>query len=667
MRGSTRRGGPVRSSEPGDPARPLAALPRAGASWVASVVSGLLLVVATAPTASAPAYLGSAACAECHTEATAAWQGSDHARAWTLPGATTELGDFGDVTFEHAGRVSRFFRDGDAYLIETEGPDGERRAYPVVGVAGIDPLQQYLLSPEPGRTQVYDIAWDVAGKRWYPVFPDQRAPPGDGLHWTGPYKSWEARCAECHATGYSRNHDPATNRYAPRMAETGVGCEACHGPGSAHVDWARRPDAAAGSQGPNWLGLTVDLGWSLETEVMQCLTCHSHREAMQDVNPLPGTAYHDAFSLALLRPGLYHPDGSILDEVFEGGSFLQSRMHSEGVRCSNCHEPHAATLRAPGNAVCTQCHSPAGNADFPSLPLAVFDGREHHFHAPGSAGAECVACHMIERTYMGVDTRRDHSFRVPRPDLAATGSPDACTDCHKDRDPAWAAAELRSRFPASRHQGPHFATAFATARQDPALAVPQLLAIAEEPDGPGIVRATALEHLAEAGDAAVADRVGRLLLDPDPRVRSAAAGALRALPPDERLVRLAPLLADPLRAVREATAKALLDARPVPGTPEATALAAALREWWEALMLRADFPETHLQIGGAALTLRDFALALQAFGEAAALDPQAGEAWSMVVSREAAMGDPAAARATLARALAANPGNEMLLALQAAP
>jgi predicted CXXCH cytochrome family protein len=337
------------------------------------------------------------------------------------------------------------------------------------------------------------------------------------------------------------------------------------------------------------------------------------------------------------------------------------------VRCSNCHEPHAATLRAPGNAVCTQCHSPAGNPAFPSLPLAVFDGPGHHFHAPDSAGAECVACHMLERTYMGIDGRRDHSFRVPRPDLAATGSPDACTDCHADREPAWAAAEFRARFPASRHRGPHVATAFASARQDPALAVPRLLDLAEDPDGPGIVRATALELLAGAGDAALADRVGRLLSDPDPLVRAAAAGALRGVPPDERLVRLAPLLSDPPRAVREATAKALLDARPEPGTPEAAALAAALREWWEALMLRADFPETHLQLGGAALTLRDFALALEAFGQAAALDPQMVEAWSMVVRLEAAMGDPAAARATLARALAANPGNETLLALEAAP
>ncbi|MCO8146127.1 cytochrome c family protein [Rhodovulum tesquicola] len=166
-----------------------------------AAVAGLVMLVAGACAASAePGHVGSAICTACHDDIAADWAGSDHAKAWTLPDETTVLGDFGNVTFEHGGQVTRFFRDGATYLIETDGPDGVRRAYPVVGVAGVDPLQQYLLSPEPGRTQTYDIAWDVERERWYPVFPDQVVPPGDGFHWTGPYKSWEARCAECHAT-----------------------------------------------------------------------------------------------------------------------------------------------------------------------------------------------------------------------------------------------------------------------------------------------------------------------------------------------------------------------------------------------------------------------------------------------------------------------------------
>jgi len=604
------------------------------------------------------AYLGSSACTSCHVAEAEAWAASDHARAWTLPAEDTVLGDFDDATFEHGGVTTRFFRRDGGWFIEAEDRDGTRRTFPVIGVAGVDPLQQYLLAPEPGRTQVYDIAWDVAGRRWYPVFPGDPVPPGNGFHWTGPYKSWEARCAECHATGYSRNYDPATRRYDPRMAEIGVGCEGCHGPGSAHV--ARVADPAAPlPSGLTAAGLTVDLGAAAETELQQCFTCHARREAHGDGNPVPGTRFDDAFSLALLRPGLYHPDGTILDEVFEAGSFLQSRMYAEGVRCSNCHEPHSALLRAEGNAVCTQCHGPAGNPDFPTLRKASFDDPAHHFHAPESPGAQCASCHMVERIYMGVDARRDHSFRIPRPDLAATGAPDACTDCHAGRPPGWAADEIARRFPASRHRGPHFATVLAAARWAPEAQVEELLALAEG-DGAGVVRATALELLPPFGDAGTTARVANLFADSVPLVRAAAAGALRGLPPAERLRRLAPALTDVSRSVRIAAARALLDARAAGTAVEQQALASAMDEWRSALRSRADFPETHLQIGGAGLTMRDWRLAEHAFREAAILDPQLVEAWTMVVRIRAATGDVPGARAALEAALAANPDDASL-------
>lgn len=628
-------------------------------------LSVLLVLAASTLHAETPAYVGSAVCTDCHNRQNVDWAGSDHAQAWTLPDETTVLGDFSDVTFEHGGQITRFLRDGDRFLIEAEGPDGVRRAYDVVGVAGIDPLQQYLLSPESGRIQTYDIAWDVDGERWYPVFPDQVVPHDDGFHWTGPYKNWDGRCAECHATGYTRNYSPATDSFAPQMAEMGVGCEACHGPGEAHVVWAADPDYFALAAELTPVGLTVDFGASQETEVMQCLTCHSRREAMGDGNPVPGTDYHDAFSITPLRDGMYHPDGTILDEVFEGGSFLQSKMFDMGVRCSDCHDPHDAGLIADGNAVCTQCHSLAGNPRFPTLPLQVFDGPEHHFHAEGSEGAQCVACHMIERTYMGVDERRDHSFRIPRPDIASTGSPDACTDCHTDRDAEWAAAEIAARFPDNANRGPHFATTFAAARLAPQLAVADLMEIARDDGKSGIVRATALELLAGAMDQRAAADVSVLLADPDPIVRRSVTGVLAALPPDDRFRLLQVALSDPVRTVREAAAKSLLDAAGLSEVMADPAFQAAFAEWQEALSLRADFPETHLQIGGAALTLRNFDLALVAFGRAVELDPQLVDAWSLIVRLREALGDQSGADAALRAAMEANPGHPALLALAA--
>jgi len=636
-------------------------------AWAACLFGAVPGVAAEMPVA--PHYIGSARCAECHRGAAENWYESDHALAWTLPDETTVRGDFNDATFESDGVVTRFTRRDGSYVIETEDGEGQRRSFDVVGVVGVRPLQQYLLSPEPGRTQAFDIAWDTERNRWYDLYPGEVLRPGDGLHWTGPYKSWEARCAECHATGFSRNYDGATRRYAPRQAEIGVGCEACHGPGEAHAAWALAPDGYDAGRWPGLSahGLTADLSASAEAEIQQCAGCHSRRESFIDGNPLPGTPYHDSYALALLRDGLYHADGQIEAEDYEYGSFQQAKMYSRGVRCSDCHEPHSIELRAEGNAVCTQCHSPGGNDLFPTLKPALYDDPAHHFHETGSEGAQCRNCHMPQQVYMGVDGRRDHAFRVPRPDLSVlTGDPNACTDCHADRDAAWAAAELETRFPESTHRGPHFSTAFAAARWDPGQRAGELVEIAANGETAGIVRATALDLLAPVTDPTLAERTAPLLADPDPLVRAAAATVQRALPPVQRVERLLPLLRDPLRAVRIGAAKAMLGVDPA-GAPQAAiaALSAATGEWRTALLTRADFPETHLQIGGAALAGRNLQVAEAAFREAVRQDPQLVDGWVMIVRIRAVAGDGAGARAALADALAVNPGQPVLQSLEA--
>jgi predicted CXXCH cytochrome family protein len=296
------------------------------------------------------------------------------------------------------------------------------------------------------------------------------------------------------------------------------------------VAWAERWQTTR-EPPPPLGGFAVDVA-DTEATIQQCATCHSRREAHGDGNPMPGTAYHDAYSLALLRPGQYHADGQILDEVFVYGSFLQSKMYAAGVGCIDCHEAHSADLRAEGNAVCAQCHSPAGNPRFPELNLADYDSPEHHFHEAGSAAAQCKSCHMVEQVYMGNDWRADHSFRVPRPDLAAeTAAPDACTTCHATQTPDWAAATLASWYPESRHRGPHFGAVLAAGRADPLAAQGDLAALAADATQPGIVRATALWLAAQGADAAAAERLAPLLADPDPLVRVSAVHVQRAASP----------------------------------------------------------------------------------------------------------------------------------------
>ncbi len=633
-----------------------------------------LLVLGTTPGAAqtpgtVPGHVGSQTCSGCHESEARAWTGSHHAWAWTQPDETTVLGDFDDAVFEHRGLTTRFIRRDDAFFVETEGADGAMRAFEVTGVVGMAPLQQYLVSTEPGRLQALDIAWDVEGKRWYHLYPDQDLPPGDGLHWTGPYKTWNARCAECHATGFVKNYDARSRTYDSRQAEIGVGCEACHGPGEAHVAWAKAPE---GYDPARWPGLTAKgftIGFaagSPEAEIEQCAGCHSRRGPFGDGNPLPGTAFHDAYRLALLREGLYHADGTIQDEVYVYGSFLQAKMYARGVRCTDCHDPHTSGLKAEGNAVCAQCHSPAGNQRFSTLTQADYDNPSHHFHPEDSAGAQCVSCHMIERVYMGIDGRRDHSFRVPRPDLfLATGAPNACTDCHTDRNAAWAATEIAQRFPDSDRRGPHFSQTFAAARYDPAASAENLLGIAKHDGLPGVIRASALDLLRAVADEAIAARTAPLIDDDDPLVRAAAIAVQRGAPPTDRVQRIVPAFEDPARSVRIAAAREFLDA-PVARLPTRIAEAArnATGEWRASLLAKADFPETHMAIGGAALVLRNPRAAENAFRETVRLDPQRVEAWAMIVRILAATGDLDGARVALDDPLAANPSSEVLRSLR---
>ena len=149
-------------------------------------------------------------------------------------------------------------------------------------------------------------------------------------------------------------------------------------------------------------------------------------------------------------------------------------------------------------------------------------------------------------------------------------------------------------------------------------------------------------------------------------MRAAAATLQRGLPAGPRLDRLLPTLRDPVRSVRIAAAKAMLGTNPA-GASEAVlaSLAAATEEWRAGLLARADFPETHLQIGGAALGARHVQVADSAFREAVALDPQLVEAWAMIARIHAATGDLAGARQALGEGLAANPGAPLLETLLA--
>ena len=510
--------------------------------------------------------------------------------------------------------ISRFFTRAGRFFVNTEGPDGQLADFELTYTFGVEPLQQYLAAFPGGHLQSLTIAWDTERCKWFRLYPDRKIPPDDPLHWTGRYQRWNVMCAECHSTRLRPNYDVESDTYRTTWAAIDVGCQACHGPGSAHVEWARgapaerEPTAAA--------GLLVDFpAGEAQAEIRACAGCHSRRQCLAEVD-LHARPFLDDFLPARLDEGLYYPDGQIQDEVYVWGSFVQSRMHAAGVRCSDCHDPHGLGLRAAGDAVCLQCHRETPVERFPSLAPGRYDTPDHHFHEADSAGARCVSCHMPARTYMQVDPRRDHGFRIPRPDLSVSlGTPNACTQCHEDRSATWAADRAAAwwRTPA----GPHFGEARAGERE----AEEPLLAVAGDGALPAIVRATAIRALRSYGPTALR-AIEAAASDPDPLVRASAAGGLERLPPRRRAAVLAPMLEDPIRAVRIEAARGLAGVpRSLLTEAQRTAFVAARAELVAAQMAAADQPAAHLNLGVLADGEEHLEAAEAAYRTALRLDP----------------------------------------------
>ncbi|MDH3729127.1 MAG: tetratricopeptide repeat protein, partial [Myxococcales bacterium] len=509
----------------------------------------------------APEYAGTEACASCHEEAHEDWTGSHHDLAMQVATPDTVLGDFSRKKERYYGETATFVREGDAFFIEAVGANGERSRFSVKYAFGIAPLQQYLVETEPSRLQAFPFAWDTrskerGGQRWFHLQPEEYIEPGDPLHWTGPSYNWNYACADCHSTAVQKNYDRASKRYATEYFEVDVGCEACHGPGSKHIELAKAKRRAKNTGFDRRLPAAGDRKWgfvegadiavlatgSPSDELETCAPCHSRRA---DLGGDHG-GYHDRYRLAVLDELLYFADGQIKDEVYVYGSFLQSKMYAAGVICSDCHEPHRATLRAEGNALCTRCHK-----------AEVFDDPQHSFHQTGTPGSLCTDCHMPERTYMVIDDRGDHRFEVPRPALSSSiGAPDPCVGCHANRTPAWAERQIAKHFE-SRSDQEFGAVLFAARHQQPG-AEAGLVELVAAGSAPAMVRATALLELRNLRSRALPALLMRASSDPSPVVRRSVAFAARDLPPDLRPEVVVTLLDDPVRTVRIEAVSALL-------------------------------------------------------------------------------------------------------------
>lgn len=572
----------------------------------------------------------------------------------------TVLGDFSDASFVHDGVASRMFRRDGKYIVRTDGPDGALHDYEVSYTFGVAPLQQYVVSFPQGRFQALEIAWDsrpksAGGQRWFHLYPDEHIDHRDPLHWTGVTERWNYMCADCHSTNVRKSW--SGDRYATSFSEMSVSCEACHGPGSQHVAWASEPEATRGSD--DGLAIALDerdgVTWNRDPathqparsrprtsrrEIEMCARCHARRGLIHE-DSVHGQPVDDDYQVALLDDDLYYPDGQIKNEVYEYGSFVQSRMFAAGVTCSDCHDPHRPSLRDAGDGLCLRCHAPE-----------QYLTPKHHFHREDSAGARCVACHMPAATYMVVDPRRDHSLRVPRPDLSVTlGVPNPCTQCHADRSAAWAASTVQAWYGHVPSGFQQFADALAKGSDH------QLAALVADLRQPAIARASAIARLEHVLTPEVVPVIRDALRDVEPLVRRAAAHALAGVDP----VAVAALLADPVRVVRIEAARTMTGVPPDLVPPSSRVpLAQATAELIAAEELAGDRPEAHVALATIDAGQQAFDRAEAELRRALALDPAFTPAVVNLADLYRSLGRDAAGESVLRDALVRTPDDAAL-------
>jgi len=600
----------------------------------------LFLAFVLLPIAGWPAeYTGSESCRSCHQEQYKLWKESHHYQAMLPATDETVLGDFSGSEFEYAGVRSRFYKKDGKFFVETDNAKGELQEFEISYTFGFYPLQQYLVPFPNGRYQALNIVWDSrpeakGGQRWVHLYPDEAITHENGLHWTGAFQNWNSRCATCHSTRLEKNYSSASDSYQTSWAEINVGCEACHGPASSHLAWAAStkdgPSKAEHAAKAEHAGFTFSLadrgawgpgksdaantltrldGKTPQGQVEMCAACHSRRSEMSEDHA--GKAFDDLFQLRLLEDGYYFVDGQINDEVYVYGSFLQSKMARSGVVCSNCHDPHSNKVLADDNSLCTQCHD-----------NKTYNDAAHHHHPEQSSGSSCVNCHMPVKTYMVVDPRHDHSFRVPEPRLTLLlGTPNTCNQCHQDKDARWAMAALEN-WGVSPEIRARNAPILARAWLGDASVMPDLMALANDPAMPGIIRATAVLQIGARPSQETMQAMQQHLGSENNLVRATAARSLDFLPAAQRYQMLQPLITDPVKSVRMEVAGQLTDFRPAQLPPKyAQELNTLMEEYLEALNLNADMPESQLGLGNYYSATGDGLKAEQAYRHAIKLSP----------------------------------------------
>jgi len=499
-------------------------------------------------------------CISCHQTALSDWKKSDHAKAMDIATDNTILGNFNNITVTHYSQTARFYKKDTLFHIELNH-ENETTSYQIEYTFGHYPLQQYLIKTNKGKFQVLPFSWDSrpkseGGQKWFVIYKNEDIKHNDRLHWKQPLQNWNGMCADCHSDGLTRNYDSTADQFNTTYDNINVGCQSCHGKMPTHDikqktinknprtqpqvinRWLRN----VGESTASWQGEKRDNSF-MDT----CFACHSLRSPLTD-GIQPEQAFLDQFSPSFLTPPMYHADGQIKEEVYVYGSFLQSKMYKAGVNCIDCHDKHTMKIKVQGNGLCLQCHS-----------AEAFNTKTHTKHQENTDASQCVNCHMPNNRYMGVDDRRDHSFKIPRPHLSTSNNtPNVCANCHEDKDNTWATKNLESWHGKPKTQSKtylHFIDIQAGRQID----LNDHLALINDLSLNEIVRATAISALISSTQLLSDSQIKPWVESTEPLIRLATARIGQLVPPEQRKRSYVTLLSDKYKAVRTAAASQVIN------------------------------------------------------------------------------------------------------------
>ncbi len=565
-------------------------------------------------------YSGTQSCRECHEKFYKLWAPSHHGLAmqpFTAQLFQTRLTPQDkDLVIGGSGYRVEFI--GERGWVKERGPK-ENKKYPIVHAMGGKNVYYFLTPMDRGRLQVLPLAYDVQRKSWFDTalsgirhFQDIEEEP---IEWKDPEYTFNTSCYGCHVSQFTRNYDLKTDTYNSVWREPGINCEACHGSAVEHVRVCRQ---AMKGKPPEDLKITVIRPPKYSSKIASdaCAVCHAKATPLT-VSFRPGDDFFDHFDVGILDSPDYYPDGRDLGENYAYTQWLMSPCAKSGqMDCLHCHTSSGRFRFTDDtrNNACLPCHAER-----------VKNASAHSHHPEGSAGSQCISCHMPKTEFARM-RRSDHSMLPPTPATTiAYKSPNACNVCHRDKDAAWADGWVR-QWRKRNYQAPVLlrASLIDAARKRDWQKLPAMLEYLKRDNHDSVFAASLIRLLRPCDDERKWPFLIQALEDPSPLVRASAAETLGDRIDDETQKALSAVIHDQSRLVRiravsamAAIPRSLLDA----GT--AAAFDQAAGEFKATLDARPDYWASHYNLGSFYLAQHDDRQAIASYETAIRLQPRA--------------------------------------------